>query len=197
MTSTRGISTDHAPNWRAQADCRKSGMDPDLWFPAGTTGHYLVQAYEAKRFCYACPVAITCALWAIDRKFDDGIFGGLSDKQRRTLARKAANDGLTDAELAAQVRAVWTRDAQGPLVTAYLAATIQGNDGHVWWRSRKNTVVVAGRVFTPAQLAFEVGAGRRAEGQVKATCGQPHCAAPEHLADSRMRSARKYRTTAA
>jgi len=183
--STRGISTDSAPNWRDQADCRKPGMDPELWFPKGTTGVHALLADEAKAFCHDCPVAMTCALWALERRLSDGIYGGLTEAQRHRILRKGS-----DVNLVAEVRAAWTRDTRNRLVDAYLGKTIQGEGGHVWWRGTKTSVTVAGRTITPAQLAFEIGHGRPPEGHVRAGCGMTSCVAAEHLTDSRIRWAR-------
>ncbi|MFF9200004.1 WhiB family transcriptional regulator [Streptomyces sp. NPDC014779] len=185
--SSREVSTDFIPDWRTQADCKRVAA-PDWWFPKGeTSAADIMQAADAKAICRSCPVAMTCALWALDKRPSDGIFGGLDVTQRRILNRRAADGDLTDAEIADQVQATWTKDALGPLVDAFLDRTIQRTAGHVVWRGRKTTYNVAGRVFTPAQLAFEVGYGRRPEGHVKATCGVPYCVAPEHLADGQMR----------
>lgn len=182
--NTRGITTDHAPDWRARADCRKAGMDPELWFPRGTTGPHVLQADEAKAFCRECPVAMTCALWAINNRTDDGIYGGLSEAQRRGIIRKGP---LTNDQITSLVQAAWQRDTRDRLVDTYLARTTQGDNGHVWCCGTKTSVTVAGRVFTLAQLAFHVGHGRAPQGIVKATCGRPYCVAAEHLADGAMR----------
>lgn len=187
MTETRGIGQPRAYDWRDDADCRKPGMDPELWFPAGTSAPYVLQMVEAKAFCYECPVALTCALWAIEHRMSDGIFGGLTESQRRKIQHKRSSERLTSQQTVELVHASWRRDARNRLVDTYLARTIQGDDGHVWWRGTKTSVTTAGRTFTPGQLAFEVGQGRAPEGPVKATCGQPYCVASEHLADGRMR----------
>jgi WhiB family redox-sensing transcriptional regulator len=199
MSETRAISTDHTPDWREQADCRRPGyFGTDHWFPTGTTTDKdRAQAADAKAICRDCPVAMQCATWALDRQQTDGIFGGLDVDQRRIIKRRAADRQLTDAGIAKEIRTEWTKDALGPLVDAYLGRTIQGDNGHVWWRGKKSTYTVAGRVFTPAQIAFEVGYGREPQGHVKATCGQPLCLAPEHLSDGAMRWRRSHLTAAA
>ncbi|WP_327376232.1 WhiB family transcriptional regulator [Streptomyces sp. NBC_01216] len=193
MSDTRGISTDNTPDWRTQADCQRPGTDPEWWFPKGTTGPYLDQADDAKAFCRECPVALTCAQWAIRERISDGIYGGLTEGQRLTIARKG---DLTGEQITKFVQAAWTRDTRDPLVDTYLRRTIQGDDGHVWWTRAVTSVSVAGRCYTPAQIAFELKHRRRPEGHVKAFCGQPYCVAAEHLGDNLTRWQRDHQQAA-
>ncbi|MFG3349545.1 WhiB family transcriptional regulator [Streptomyces sp. NPDC048018] len=197
--NSRPSSTDKTPDWRHQADCRRrKGIDPDLWFPDGTTGKHAIQADEAKAFCRECPVAMTCALFAIARRqISDGVYGGLSYEQRLRISRKAAKKDMTDDQLVAEVRAEWLRDTRSPLVELFLDRTVQGDQGHVWWQGRAASVYTGGRTLTAAQLAFMVAHHRPPDGPVKATCGVPYCVAPEHLADSEMRWAANRLTAAA
>ena len=196
MSSTRGIGLPRNPDWRDQADCRRPGVDPEWWFPKGTTGPDAIQADDAKAFCRECPVAVACARWAITQRVTDGIYGGLTELQRRRIGRLADEKHLTSQQITDQITATWERDARDPLVEAYLRNSIQGDDGHVWWRQQATSYTLGGRCYTPAQLAFTIGNQRAPEGHVKATCGQPYCVAAEHLADSRMRAAIKQRTAA-
>lgn len=197
-TSTRAISTDHTPDWRLQADCRRSSRNPDWWFPTGIkTRADREQAADAKAICRECPVAMQCAQWALDRREADGIYGGLDAAQRASLIRKAVKSRLTAAQVASLVRAAWADDARGPLVDTYLRSTDQGDNGHVWWRGLKSSYTVAGRVFTPGQLAFEVGHGRAPQGQVRTICGEQFCVAYEHLTDGVVRWHRDHLATAA
>ena len=188
MSETRGIGQPRAYDWRDDADCRKPGMDPELWFPAGSSAPFVLQIVEAKAFCHDCPVAMACALWAIDRRVSDGIYGGLTESQRRKIREKAFSGDLTPEQTDGLVRAAWRRDTRDPVVDAYIARTIQGDDGHVWWRGpQRSTVTAGGRVYTAAQLAYHVGYRRAPRGRVQAYCGTPYCVAPEHLADDRIR----------
>ena len=45
-------------NWRDHAACQE--LDPDLFFPIGTTGPGLDQIDQAKRICLVCPVRKQC-----------------------------------------------------------------------------------------------------------------------------------------
>ena len=74
-------------NWRDDAACLD--VDPDLFFPIGTTGPALDQIDEAKRICLACPVRNQCLAWALDLEAASGIWGGTTDDERHAM-REAA-----------------------------------------------------------------------------------------------------------
>ncbi|MGD0687485.1 MAG: WhiB family transcriptional regulator, partial [Streptosporangiaceae bacterium] len=62
--------------------------DPELFFPIGNTGPALVQIEEAKAVCRRCPVLDSCLQWALDSGQDSGVWGGLSEDERRDLKRR-------------------------------------------------------------------------------------------------------------
>ncbi|MFH8669683.1 WhiB family transcriptional regulator [Streptomyces anulatus] len=74
-------------NWRLHAACREE--DPDLFFPIGSTGPAVVQTEEAKAVCRTCPVRAACLEWALENKQDSGVWGGLSENERRSLKRRS------------------------------------------------------------------------------------------------------------
>ena len=74
--------------WREQALCRDT--DPELFFPVGTTGKALAQIDEAKQVCDECPVSAPCLDFALETNQDSGIWGGLSEEDRRTIRRQRA-----------------------------------------------------------------------------------------------------------
>jgi len=74
--------------WRNRAACL--GEDADLFFPIGSTGDALFQIDEAKAVCYRCEVVGICLKWAIDSGQDAGVWGGLSEQDRRALSRRTA-----------------------------------------------------------------------------------------------------------
>jgi len=81
-------------SWRDRAACRS--YDPELFFPVGTTGPALLQAATAKQVCDVCPVREACLLWAVEAGVDHGVWGGLSEEERRSWKRrKARNRTLT------------------------------------------------------------------------------------------------------
>lgn len=75
-------------DWRHEAVCR--GEDPELFFPVGDAGPALLQIAEAKAVCRRCPVASECLAWALTQGLFDGVFGGMSEDERRVLARRNA-----------------------------------------------------------------------------------------------------------
>ncbi len=65
-------------NWRTRAKCL--GMDPALFYP-----EFGDQADEPKKVCIGCPVQEECLGAALPS--DLGVWGGLSERQRRRLKR--------------------------------------------------------------------------------------------------------------
>ena len=74
-------------DWRHHAACRD--VDPELFFPIGNTGPALLQIDEAKQVCHRCPVQESCLQWALESGQDSGVWGGLSEDERRALKRRA------------------------------------------------------------------------------------------------------------
>lgn len=78
------------PEWFAYALCAQA--DPDAFYPekGGTTR-------EAKRICQVCPARPECLEYALARNERFGIWGGLSERERRLLRRgrqpRPAEDG--------------------------------------------------------------------------------------------------------
>jgi WhiB family redox-sensing transcriptional regulator len=75
-------------SWRINAICRDT--DPELFFPVGTTGQALLQIAKAKGVCCQCPVKVECLDFAMETNQDTGIWGGLSEDERRNLRRQNA-----------------------------------------------------------------------------------------------------------
>ncbi len=75
-------------DWRHRAACLTE--DPELFFPIGNTGPAVHQIDDAKAICNACSVMEVCLKWAIDTSQDSGVWGGLSEDERRALKRRTA-----------------------------------------------------------------------------------------------------------
>ena len=72
--------TDQNRAWMTLANCR--GMDPQLFFPERGT-NYL----EARAVCDPCVVKQDCLDYALNNRERHGIWGGYSERERRTLRR--------------------------------------------------------------------------------------------------------------
>ncbi|MER5995831.1 WhiB family transcriptional regulator [Streptomyces viridosporus] len=86
-------------DWRTRGACTRE--DPELFFPIGNTGPALLQIEEAKAVCYRCPVIEQCLQWALEFGEDAGVWGGLSEDERRALKRRAARNRLQARKAAA------------------------------------------------------------------------------------------------
>src|SRR3954454_11735398 len=75
-------------DWRHRAACRDE--DPELFFPIGNTGPALLQIEEARTVCQRCDVTEQCLAWALESGQDAGVWGGLSEDERRALKRRTA-----------------------------------------------------------------------------------------------------------
>jgi WhiB family redox-sensing transcriptional regulator len=73
-------------DWRHRALCRDE--DPELFFPIGNTGPAILQIEEAKQVCRRCEVREQCLAWALEAGQDHGVWGGLSEDERRALKRR-------------------------------------------------------------------------------------------------------------
>jgi WhiB family redox-sensing transcriptional regulator len=80
----RSISMD----WRDKAACLT--VDPELFFPVGNTGPAVDQIEKAKSVCARCTVTEVCLQYALETGQDSGVWGGLSEDERRALKRRAA-----------------------------------------------------------------------------------------------------------
>jgi len=68
-------------SWQVQANCL--GVDPDLFFPERGAS-----TREAKAVCRACVVRQDCLEYALVNGEKFGIWGGLSERERRRLRRQ-------------------------------------------------------------------------------------------------------------
>jgi len=73
--------------WRDDARCRIEGTDPELFFPVSEIGPGARQVAAAKAVCHRCGVRAECLTDAIDSGLHAGVFGGMSESERRNLTR--------------------------------------------------------------------------------------------------------------
>ena len=79
LTETYALDLEER-HWAAYASCRDA--DPELFF-SGTDR----ASAEAVRICRGCPVQPECLQWALDARVRYGIWGGLTEVQRRRASR--------------------------------------------------------------------------------------------------------------
>src|SRR5438874_5929158 len=73
----------HFVPWQDRARCRE--YDPEIFFPEKGGS-----SREAKRICAECPVRIECLNYALRRDERYGVWGGMSERERRRLKRMAS-----------------------------------------------------------------------------------------------------------
>ncbi|TWP34331.1 WhiB family transcriptional regulator [Leekyejoonella antrihumi] len=67
-------------NWAARAVCRTGS--PDELFAKGAAQQ------TAKVICQRCPVVAECLADALDNKTEYGVWGGMTERERRALLRR-------------------------------------------------------------------------------------------------------------
>ena len=69
--------------WGERASCRAS--NPDALFVQGAAQR------EARKVCRGCPVRTECLAEALDHRIEFGVWGGLTERERRALLRRRPN----------------------------------------------------------------------------------------------------------
>jgi WhiB family redox-sensing transcriptional regulator len=88
-TPTRRVTTPATPDdaWMIDGLCRQ--VDGDLFYPDGMGGSVHFQTVKARKVCGNCPVRSECLDYALATGERFGVWGGLSEDERRAL--KAVN----------------------------------------------------------------------------------------------------------
>lgn len=92
-----GMASEHASraatdlDWQDDALCAQS--DPEVFFPekGGSTR-------EAKTICARCVASDDCLQYALDNDERFGVWGGLSERERRRLHRGLDSDDASDQD---------------------------------------------------------------------------------------------------
>jgi WhiB family transcriptional regulator, redox-sensing transcriptional regulator len=71
---------DWSRDWAGRAACR--GTDPDQLFVQGAAQN------RAKMVCLGCPVRTECLADALDNRVEFGVWGGMTERERRALLRR-------------------------------------------------------------------------------------------------------------
>ena len=79
----RGVSIMWVEDWASNAAC-KSDI-PDALFVRGA------EQNKAKQVCAGCPVRTECLAEALDNQIEWGVWGGMTERERRALLRRRPN----------------------------------------------------------------------------------------------------------
>lgn len=71
---------DWTVNWTSRAACRSTR--PDALFVQGAAQN------RAKQLCAGCPVRTECLADALDNRVEFGVWGGMTERERRALLRR-------------------------------------------------------------------------------------------------------------
>ncbi|MCV6976353.1 WhiB family transcriptional regulator [Mycobacterium bourgelatii] len=80
LTTAPSAATAEDRAWVQQGLCKD--VDPDLLFVRGAAQR------KATAICRQCPVLQECAADALDNKVEYGVWGGLTERQRRALHKQ-------------------------------------------------------------------------------------------------------------
>jgi WhiB family transcriptional regulator, redox-sensing transcriptional regulator len=67
--------------WVDKALCKS--YDPNIFFPTDLAGFN-----RAVVICAQCPVRVQCGQWAIEHPEEQGVWGGLSERERKRIRRR-------------------------------------------------------------------------------------------------------------
>ena len=79
-SSVHGAEAEARIAWVSQARCRAS--DPDELFVRGAAQR------KAAVICRHCPVILECGADALDNRVEFGVWGGMTERQRRALLKQ-------------------------------------------------------------------------------------------------------------
>src|SRR5512146_2097576 len=77
---SRGVGHMWITDWTTRAACK--GTDPDELFVQGAAQN------RAKLICRGCPVRTECLADALDNGIEFGVWGGMTERERRALLRR-------------------------------------------------------------------------------------------------------------
>jgi WhiB family redox-sensing transcriptional regulator len=70
-------------NWARKGQCQDAGLD--AMFVRGA------EQNRAKNICAGCPVKMECLAEALDSKLEWGVWGGMTERERRAVLKKRPN----------------------------------------------------------------------------------------------------------
>ena len=90
----------HHEEWTARAKCK--GMT-DALFPEAA------DQKRARQFCQGCPVRFECLAEALDNRIEWGVWGGMTERERRQLLRQRSDISSWSDVLVGKKRAYATK----------------------------------------------------------------------------------------
>lgn len=81
------MKTEELTNWQEVAPCKGA---TDIFFPSDNLGSsaLLIAEERAKQICRSCPFMQECLELALVNREKDGIWGGMTARERRSLIRR-------------------------------------------------------------------------------------------------------------
>ncbi|WP_411675527.1 WhiB family transcriptional regulator [Dermabacter vaginalis] len=81
LVSVSSVDTIHdTRHWASQGAC--ASLNPEEFFVQGSDQH------KAKVVCRSCPVLNQCLADALDNRIEFGVWGGMTERERRRLLRE-------------------------------------------------------------------------------------------------------------
>lgn len=171
--------TEPARAWVKEALCASDAYADEretLWFAPKTDK---ANTRRARQICWSCSALQACAQWAIDNREPIGLWGGVTEAERRQILRRRGirlPDDHEDEPIAPDTLLdLWNQRTQAA-------------DGHLKWTS-STPVSYRGHTTTPQRIGFQLDRGRQAVGIVRRTCAVKGCVLPAHLVDQDERNA--------
>lgn len=84
-------------DWASRGACRQAA--PDALFVRGA------EQNQAKQICRTCPVRTECLAEALDNQIEWGVWGGMTERERRALLKRSPNASWRKVLEAARERA--------------------------------------------------------------------------------------------
>jgi WhiB family transcriptional regulator, redox-sensing transcriptional regulator len=81
--ASESVTSEYREDWRVRAACRHT--EPELFFPVQSSDKADTQAALAKAVCKACTVRRECLQFALATRQSDGIWGGMSERERHVV----------------------------------------------------------------------------------------------------------------
>lgn len=169
-----------ATDWREDAACRTE--EPELFFASAFTAAGARDVEQAKAICRRCPSVTACLTFAFDNHIGDGIYGGLTENERRNRRRTKTRPARRPRPKKP------TQPPPATLEEAFTRRTHRTSDGHVVWYGAPQ-MKFGGEKRNPLRVAFRLAHGRDPDGPVRRKCDGRLCFAGEHLTDRVIRDA--------